>query len=415
MKTPTGYAACLIAKNPRRNKSITYDSNKENPNRTLSPAFSNGSYQIEDKFQKRGHGLLEKSFNSTNMSKQKDMSIFDLGKALEKMEDYQQFCAKEFKLKEGQEAKEKVTELKQEIMQKTKYQIEEKYNQEMEILMVSQVNEMNEFNEFWDQKVKEFEEQASSVENEMLLKQKHSLIIKEDELRRGITMKRRASSQYLSYRKSFENLVKQKEFVEAERIKAVCEEYERAELSKAYNEKEYKIKASISLLDQKHKNELNVLRKKLSTKREELMRARVSELEKFLLKFQNARNQLEQEHQFELTRLELANKTYRIGFDEISARSSCKTSTRTSRRPSKSTLRLRDPTKLNSLNMSTLSPMNNTVEFRPFDHVSLSVKNGNHKRNKTNEIKGFKIVEVTGLLSPGYNFRPKRANSVIRR
>lgn len=146
--------------------------------------------------------------------------------------------------------------------------------------MESQVKEMNAFNEFWDQKIDEFEQEACNIEAEMLERHKEEAVSVEEELRRVVPMKKKMTTQHLNYKKALETLVKQKDYIEANRMKALCDQLEKAEISKAYQEKEQRIKFFMSQLEHRHKNELNVLRKRIGTGREELLKGKVLELEK---------------------------------------------------------------------------------------------------------------------------------------
>ena len=141
---------------------------------------------------------------------------------------------------------------------------------------------MTEFNEFWDQKITEFESEALNIEAEMLTRHQDEQINAADELKMMIPMKMKPSSQHLSYKRTFEALIKKKDFVEAEQIKIICDALEREERIKAYQEKEKRVKFFMNQLEQRHKNELNVLRKRISTGREELLKAKAMELEKYM-------------------------------------------------------------------------------------------------------------------------------------
>ena len=146
--------------------------------------------------------------------------------------------------------------------------------------MESQVKEMSAFNQFWDQKIGEFEQEANNIELEMLERHKEEAKKVEEELRRVVPMKKKMSTNHLNYKRAFEALMKRKDYLEADKMKNLCHELEKEELTKAYQEKEQRIKFFLGQLEHRHKNELNVLHKRIGTGREELLKAKVMELEK---------------------------------------------------------------------------------------------------------------------------------------
>jgi len=148
--------------------------------------------------------------------------------------------------------------------------------------MESQVKEMSAFNQFWDQKIGEFEQEAYNIENEMIERHREEGMRVEEELRRVVPMKKKMSTNHLNYKRAFEALMKRKDYLEADKMKNLCNELDKEELTKAYQEKEQRIKFFLNQLEHRHKNELNVLHKRIGTGREELLKAKVMELEKYL-------------------------------------------------------------------------------------------------------------------------------------
>jgi len=313
---------------------------------------------------------------------------------------------------EAHEAKEKITGLKRELTNQKRQQLEDQQQGEIESLMESQVKEMNAFNEFWDQKIEEFEQEAYNIEAEMLDRHSEERISVEEELRRVVPMKKKMTTQHLNYKKALETLVKQKDYIEADRMKVLCDQLEKTEISKAYQEKEQRIKFFMSQLEHRHKNELNVLRKRIGTGREELLKGKVLELEKLLHRFQNGRHQLNLSHTLEHSKFEHANKS--VLLEDPSMRTTTRSTSRKGSRNSKMSLRTRENSR-GHLTPSMLSPTHN-IDLSNFATTNVSpatATSTKHKRSYTSV--GINKFDASGLSeSNNSEIKSKRANSIVK-
>ena len=128
--------------------------------------------------------------------------------------------------------------------------------------------------------MEEYEQEAQSIEEQMLEKHKKDFILMEEDLRNSLPIKPKVTPQHLNYKKVLENLSRQGEFAEAQKMKILCENFEREELNKAKEERENKIRFILNQLVTRQQNELKVLMKRVEAGRNELIKARQQELEK---------------------------------------------------------------------------------------------------------------------------------------
>jgi len=363
--------------------------------------------------QSKGYICLEKDLNTSIMQKAREGTISELIANIEKMEEKQETSLKALQLREAQEAKEKVIELKRELVLTHRKLLEENHQQEVEGLMESQVKEMSAFNQFWDQKIGEFEQEAYNIENEMIERHREEGMRVEEELRRVVPMKKKMSTNHLNYKRAFEALIKRKDYLEADKMKNLCNELDKEELTKAYQEKEQRIKFFLNQLEHRHKNELNVLHKRIGTGREELLKAKVMELEKLLHKFQNARHQLEVNFNQMLTKFE---QTHKSSLSEESTTRSVSRGSSSRPRNSKMSLRLRSNSKLHISNSSVTSPSHNMFDGKRSPLLSPVVQVGKHKRSFTSIGQGINGMEISGIseIHNNSNIKTKRANSVLK-
>lgn len=363
--------------------------------------------------QSKGYICLEKDLNTSIMQKAREGTISELIANIEKMEEKQETSLKALQLREAQEAKEKVIELKRELVLTHRKLLEENHQQEVEGLMESQVKEMSAFNQFWDQKIGEFEQEAYNIENEMIERHREEGMRVEEELRRVVPMKKKMSTNHLNYKRAFEALIKRKDYLEADKMKNLCNELDKEELTKAYQEKEQRIKFFLNQLEHRHKNELNVLHKRIGTGREELLKAKVMELEKLLHKFQNARHQLEVNFNQMLTKFE---QTHKSSLSEESTTRSVSRGSSSRPRNSKMSLRLRSNSRLHISNSSVTSPSHNMIDGKRSPLLSPVVQVGKHKRSFTSIGQGINGMEISGIseIHNNSNIKTKRANSVLK-
>jgi len=163
--------------------------------------------------------------------------------------------------------------------------------------------EFKEFNEFWDKKMEEFNEQARTIEEQMIYRHQEEMTKFIEELDMSIPTKPRDSAEILNLRKLQQILAKQKDYIEAHKIQQQCMKLERQEVEKWATVREQKIRNQKAQLEKKQNNELNAIKKRIVTGQEEQRKARSLDLERLLHKYQNIRKELMLRQQSELNQI----------------------------------------------------------------------------------------------------------------
>ena len=92
---------------------------------------------------------------------------------------------------------------------------------------------MQNFHDFWDKKNQEFENEAEEILKDLSNKNKTEVATATEEMEADMQLKPKSTSEMLNYRKVLDNLAKQGEYTEAQRIKRLLEELEGNELENA--------------------------------------------------------------------------------------------------------------------------------------------------------------------------------------
>jgi len=150
----------------------------------------------------------------------------------------------------------------------------------MNQVVVSQNIEIEKFNEDWDIRIREYKKEVQSAEHEMMNKHNADLNALEQDLRASLPLFLRTSPKILNLKKMIDTLAKQKEFVQADKLRIQCARLEEEELMKSEEQKENKIVFILTQLASKQKNELNGLKKRVSTGYASLLKSRDSDYRK---------------------------------------------------------------------------------------------------------------------------------------
>lgn len=129
--------------------------------------------------------------------------------------------------------------------------------------------------------MEEYEEEAHNIEEQMNDKHKKDYNTMDEDLRNSLPIKPKVSPQHLNYKKVLENLARQGEYVEAQKIKVMCEVLEKEEIARAKEERETKIKFILNQLITRQQSEFKVLKKRVEAGRSELVKARQLEFDKY--------------------------------------------------------------------------------------------------------------------------------------
>jgi hypothetical protein len=156
------------------------------------------------------------------------------------------------------------------------------------------MQELQEFNDVWDAKDAEFEMHVASLHEALKERHKENLA-KHMEQIEAETEPRHAkwSKELLNQRKIEETLVKQKNYVEAAKIKEEVDKLERKEEAKYKALRRAKLSSLEDQFKQKQHLEMSGLMARINANRSEHKQARKKELERLLQRYHNVKTQHE--------------------------------------------------------------------------------------------------------------------------
>jgi len=237
----------------------------------------------------------------------KEIEQDDLPQYIEMLQAHQVQCEKEGRYVEAEVAKNRLIELKKQLEMSKKEDIKGRQVYEKAQLEQEHIEEFREFNDYWDKKMADFNEQAQGVEEQTILRHQEEMERFLEELEKALPTKPKDSTELLNLKKIQLSLAKKTDYIEAHKIQQRCMKLEKEETDRYLVQREKKILNQKSQLEQKQINELNALRKRISTGQDEQRKARSLELERLLQKYQNMRKELEAQHQLELLRITSPN------------------------------------------------------------------------------------------------------------
>ncbi|KAM3142968.1 hypothetical protein pb186bvf_005031 [Paramecium bursaria] len=224
----------------------------------------------------------------------------DVEEYLQILLQHQGACERAAKYMEAEAAKLRISDLKIQLLQQRKKEMVQSHSQQKSEHERAHMEEFNQFNTFWDQKILKFNEEARSVEQDLLLKQQQDIKTTVDELEATLPYKPKESSELLNLRKIEEHLAKQKNYVEAHQIQIKRSKLEQDEVSNYQSARSAKIKNQVQQMQMRHQNELSALQQRIRAGQDELRKNRSIDLERLLQKYQNLKNELEQQQQMDL-------------------------------------------------------------------------------------------------------------------
>eukprot|EP00930_Biecheleria_cincta_P090439 TRINITY_DN79821_c0_g1_i1.p1 TRINITY_DN79821_c0_g1~~TRINITY_DN79821_c0_g1_i1.p1 ORF type:complete len:271 (+),score=87.74 TRINITY_DN79821_c0_g1_i1:74-886(+) len=164
---------------------------------------------------------------------------------------------------------------------------------------------LQEFNNIWDQKQKDFEQHASGLQTTLASRHKGEHQAQLDKLRKEVEPRTpRWSRDLLNLRKIQETLAKMKKYAEAEKTKVSADKLEVQEHNQWKEKREARIAAMEEQFLHKQQLEMGGLLKRLKCSRDELKRARKTEMERILQRYQNLKTQLESQQRIIQQRVE---------------------------------------------------------------------------------------------------------------
>lgn len=234
------------------------------------------------------------------MDQSEDRAVQDF---LEILEDHRKNCERQGKYVEAEIAKNRLDELK--LHEENRRREAMRSRQIAERLGVEEAHmlEFQQFNMFWDQKMNDYEAHAENLMKSM--QERHLEEMKD--LQRTLVVKQlkpKFSKDLLNLRKIQDTIAKQKNYAEAHKMKLKGDALEAWEIEKWHNTRQTDFLAKEEKFKMQKHNELNALKKRIHTGRDEQKMTRHTDLEKLLQRYQNVKAELEAQHNLERVRLE---------------------------------------------------------------------------------------------------------------
>jgi len=203
-------------------------------------------------------------------------------------------CEESGRYEEAELARDRLAELRTQEEQRRRAELRSEQLGERLDVEEAHMKELQEFNAAWDAKFAEFEDHAQKLQ-EMLAErhaQDHAMVV---EKLREETLPRAPhwSRALLEKRKVQQLLAKQKRYAEARSVSNDVERLEVREYEAWFQRRELKITAGEEKFIAKQKLEMEGLRKRIQSGREEQRQSRKDELMKTLRRYQNAKQAIE--------------------------------------------------------------------------------------------------------------------------
>lgn len=209
-------------------------------------------------------------------------------------------------------AKNKVKQVRQELERKRKKDLVSKHSIEKHKLDEEFEQELHGFTEFWNEKINKYQEECRQLENMLLSKNQEELEEYYESLNKTIPVKFKPSSKMLEMHATLNQLLKNQEYRDAHYLQQKICILEKQEEEKYFYERNKKIENLLQSMRQRHNQEYNTLKKKIILGLEELEINRKKEYEKLLLKFNNIKKNIENQHNMESYYFEKSVKTSQI-------------------------------------------------------------------------------------------------------
>eukprot|EP01029_Cantina_marsupialis_P028437 TRINITY_DN776172_c0_g1_i1.p1 TRINITY_DN776172_c0_g1~~TRINITY_DN776172_c0_g1_i1.p1 ORF type:complete len:236 (+),score=64.87 TRINITY_DN776172_c0_g1_i1:51-758(+) len=219
------------------------------------------------------------------------------------LEQHRKNCEKQGKYVEAEIAKNRLEELKLHEENRKREIVKSRHIAERLGVEEAHMLEFQQFNEIWDQKMEEYEEQATDLLQTM--KERHIMELQkfQEELI-GKPARPKFSKELLNLRRIEECLARRKDYAEAAKVKMRCDELEAREAERCNTEKQSSMHNAEKKFVHKQSQEMNALRKRIQTGKNEQKKQRQVDLERLLQRYQNVKSELQQQHSLEWMRME---------------------------------------------------------------------------------------------------------------
>jgi hypothetical protein len=219
------------------------------------------------------------------------------------LEEHRKNCENEGKYVEAEIARNRLAELQ--LHEENRRREAMRSRQIAERLGVEEAHmlEFQQFNQIWDSKMKDYEEHSASLIAN--LKARHKAELQEfQEKLISKPLKPKFSKELLNLRKIQGHLAKQKDYAEAHKMKLKANSLEGWELEKQQNQRQQQMFKKEAKFKHKQQQEVRALKKRITSGRQTQKRQRQFDLERLLQRYQNVKQELEQQQNLERIRAE---------------------------------------------------------------------------------------------------------------
>ncbi|KAJ9470972.1 immunodominant antigen [Diplonema papillatum] len=209
---------------------------------------------------------------------------------------YRHTCEKRSNYKEAELVQHVLKQLRLEEENRHVYALTQQQDLERQGLEEAHMLEFQNFNQIWNEKIDSFEEHQLECEAVML--EQHSMELTKFHGAMTAEAPKRAkfSKDLLNLRKIQETLAKQKNYVEAQKVKLKADRLETIELERINRERGDRYAKKESKILVRHRHELLAMRKRMERGRIELERRRKKEMEMLLQRYNNVKRGLLGQH-----------------------------------------------------------------------------------------------------------------------
>ena len=249
-----------------------------------------------------------------NMQKKKILRLSEeeIMQLIGELDMIRQESVEEGRYLDADNAKNKMKQVNQILDKKRKKNMKTKHNLEKNKLDEDFENEMQSFSAFWDEKIMKYQEECRQLEKMLLTKNQEELEDYNQSLNKTIPLKFKPSPKMLEMHATLNQLLKNQAYKDAHYLQQKICVLERKEEEKYFYERDRKIEHLLESMKMRHNQEYNTLKKKIILGLEELEINRKKEYEKLLLKFNNIKKNIENQHNMESYYFEKSVKASQI-------------------------------------------------------------------------------------------------------
>jgi len=240
------------------------------------------------------------------------LSEDEIMQLLAELDMIRQESVEEGRYLDADNAKNKMKQVNQILDKKRKKNMKAKHNLEKNKLDEDFENEMQSFSAFWDEKIMKYQEECRQLEKMLLTKNQEELEDYNQSLNKTIPLKFKPSPKMLEMHATLNQLLKNQDYRDAHYLQQKICVLERKEEEKYFYERDRKIEHLLESMKLRHNQEYNTLKKKIILGLEELEINRKKEYEKLLLKFNNIKKNIENQHNMESYYFEKSVKASQI-------------------------------------------------------------------------------------------------------